>query len=451
MNWLACIPAVSKYHADFEISDIYEPLQFNLFSKSRRVNFVKIEKVLAECPSFAVVGGAGSGKSTLLHVLAIAYAEDRVESLYGLKESRLPLFFNLKDFSEPKPLPSILADSLNSSGCKYCKTEFIETQLKSGRCIVLLDGLDETADDLRKKEIIPWIDKSMAAYPHNRYIISSREPEWGEREIPGLPKISIRELSWPQIQSIISKWEAKIHGDSYYNDSAYSHRSYSQQPSLSHLLDEKENSEARKLAESPLFLTLMIILNDNGISIPIRKHELYTTFINVLLNEWEDSKNITLIQMSELAREIEYLMNFFSKLSLFLLENSHESIDLKNTSIRNKCEELLIEITGRDQGNPKLFLDNIYKRTGLINKISDSKYLFIVRGFHEFLTAYAIANYSSKYTILKYFNDESWFETILNFSALAHDPESFFNDLTTLPTSSNTRQLENSFNWGIRK
>jgi len=438
LNWLACVPAVSKYHADFPISDIYEPLQFNLFSEGRRVNFIKIEKVLSECPSFAVVGGAGSGKSTLLNVLAIAYAEDGVEKLFGLKESRLPIFFNLKEFSEAKPLPVILTDALNSSGCSI-KIDFIETQMKTGRCLILLDGLDETPEYLRKKEIIPWIQRMIASYPQNRYIISSREAEWDERRVIGLPKITIRELSWSQIISIINKWESKLRPSiNHHNNDSSNYP----QCSLSQLLEEKDSSEVRELAKSPLLLSLMIILNENNISIPTRKHELYTTFIKVLLTEWEDTKNINLLQMEDSANEIEYRLRYFGELSLFLLENKHESIDLNISKIRNKCESLLIDINHKHRASLKFFLSNIYKRTGLITKVSDTKYSFVVRGFLEFLAAYAITNYNPNYPTLKYCNDESWFETISHISATIHDPESFFNDLANISSSNKCRQLE---------
>lgn len=439
INWLAYVPAVSKYHADFPISDIYEPLQFNLFSEGRRVNFIKIERVLSESPSFAVVGGAGSGKSTLLNVLAIAYAEDDVEKLFGLKESRLPIFFNLKEFSEAKPLPVILTDALNSSGCSI-KVDFIETQLKTGRCLILLDGLDETPEYLRKKEIIPWIQRMIAAYPQNRYIISSREAEWNERRVPGLPKITIRELSWSQIISIINKWESKLRPSNNHNNNNDS--SNYPQCSLSQLLEEKDSSEVRELAKSPLLLTLMIILNENRISIPTRKHELYTIFIKVLLTEWEDSKNINLLQMEDSANEIEYRLRYFGELSLFLLENKYESIDLNISTIRNKCESLLIDINNQHRASLKIFLSNIYKRTGLITEVSDTKYSFVVRGFLEFLAAYAITNYNPNYPTLKYCNDESWFETISHISAMIHDPESFFNDLANISSSNKCRQLE---------
>jgi len=438
VNWATCVPAVSKYHADFPVSDIYEPLRFNLSSEGQRLNSIKIERVLSECRSFAVVGNPGSGKSTLLNVLAISYAEDRAEDLFGLKESRLPIFLNFKEFTEAKPLPVVLSDILNESGCNI-SVDFIETQLKMGRCLILLDGLDETSEYLRKMEIIPWIQRMIAAYPQNRYVISSREAEWHERRVPGLPEIKIQELSWSQIISIITKWETLLKPsiNHVYNDS-----SNNQQCSLQHILEEKSNSEVRELAKSPLLLTIMIILNDNNISIPTRKHELYNNFIKILLTEWEETKNINLLKLGSASNEIENRLRYFAELSLFLLENKFENIDLKNPTIRKKCEDLLLEVNCAHQGHLKNFFNLINRRTGLISEISDTKFSFEVRGFLEFLAAYAVTNYYPNYQILKHFEDESWFETISYVSAMIHEPESFFEDIAKISSLNECLPIE---------
>lgn len=422
-NSLACIPVISKYHADFPLDDIYEPLSFDLTSETDQQNSVGMERILAQYQSFALIGRPGSGKTTLVNVMAIAYARDWVEKLFGVKESRLPLLLRLKDFTSPKPLPFLLAEPLNATGCSITP-EFIEKQLQIGRCIVFLDGLDETPRKLRKAEIVPWIQNSMAQYSKNRFVISSRGPEWDEARVARLPRLTILDLSWPQIRSLIEKWESRMRK----NIQDRQGQTKKKPIGLFQVLEQLGSQEVRELAKNPLLLTLMIILNENGIAIPIRKHDVYSTFIKVLLGEWEESKNVTFPGFLE-SHEIQSRLSFFGELSLFLLRNKFDNIDLTVPEIFEKCEELQAKLFSKPTTTVKDLLDRVSRRSGLIVQSTENSYSFVVRGFFEFLAAYALAASDKFYLALSQLTDPIWTETDLHYAALVHNPEEFLEKL----------------------
>src|SRR5208337_2850366 len=51
---------------------------------------------------------------------------------------------------------------------------WIERQMKKGRVILMLDGLDETEPDLRDRHVLPWLQELCRRYPTCRYLVSSR-------------------------------------------------------------------------------------------------------------------------------------------------------------------------------------------------------------------------------------------------------------------------------------
>ena len=52
--------------------------------------------------------------------------------------------------------------------------EWIEHRLNKGKCLVLLDGLDEVADPEQRQQVVQWVEQQMIAYGKNRFVVTSR-------------------------------------------------------------------------------------------------------------------------------------------------------------------------------------------------------------------------------------------------------------------------------------
>ena len=132
---------------------------------------VDMAQLLALGERLAIIGGPGSGKTTFLHIIASALAHAlltgdlaEVSRYLGLKaELPLPVFVTLSDYNryrrqcetianhDPRQgtLTAFISHSLiRQEAALGLPADFFERLLGQGkRCIVLLDGLDEVADE----------------------------------------------------------------------------------------------------------------------------------------------------------------------------------------------------------------------------------------------------------------------------------------------------------------
>ncbi len=77
-----------------------------------------------------------------------------------------------------------------------------ERQLRRGRCLVLLDGLDEVARAEDRLAVADWVERQIAAYPGNRFVITSRSfgllsPLTGQADV-----YLVRPLSAEQVRAL---------------------------------------------------------------------------------------------------------------------------------------------------------------------------------------------------------------------------------------------------------
>lgn len=124
-----------------------------------------------------VVGGAGYGKSLFLNNIINNYKD------LNLANSRdyLIIYCDLKTFysngdSNKKSMVDFFRESMiNKTGCDTITKEFIQYYLDSGRCIILLDALDEVNKEMRNelhKKIISFFS---ICNLNNKVCITSRD------------------------------------------------------------------------------------------------------------------------------------------------------------------------------------------------------------------------------------------------------------------------------------
>ena len=80
---------------------------------------------------------------------------------------------------------------------------WIERLLRKGKCVVLLDGLDEIADPDARKVVAAWVEQQMAQYGPNRFIITSRPFGYRSNPLSGVTVLEIQPFTGDQVQKFV--------------------------------------------------------------------------------------------------------------------------------------------------------------------------------------------------------------------------------------------------------
>src|SRR5439155_19685877 len=96
-------------------------------------------------------------------------------------ETRLPLFLPLDEHARGVAGPSAplatLAQRRFGDRDRFPALRppagFFDAQLGTGRCLVLLDGLDAFPDESARARAIVWIEEQVERYPESRLVIAA--------------------------------------------------------------------------------------------------------------------------------------------------------------------------------------------------------------------------------------------------------------------------------------
>jgi hypothetical protein len=130
----------------------------------------------------SIIGAPGSGKTTLLHHVLLTFAENR--QWHQFMRAKIPVILFLREHAvhvvsgDPPSLAELAQDSiskqLSRSSQVHIAPGWFEKRLSAGRCIVLLDGLDEVADESDRRKVAAWVDTQIGKYHRCQFLLTAR-------------------------------------------------------------------------------------------------------------------------------------------------------------------------------------------------------------------------------------------------------------------------------------
>ena len=139
------------------LQEVYISLRLNTAKESPTVVWSHIFNEYKK--HMVILGQPGAGKSTLLDYLTLVFTGHINHPLQNDLGKPIPIFVRLRDIGKADQPRSLLdlVESPNNVGLKNVPKGFFERQLKNGKCVVLLDGLDEVLDEKIHKQVITEI------------------------------------------------------------------------------------------------------------------------------------------------------------------------------------------------------------------------------------------------------------------------------------------------------
>ena len=122
-----------------------------------------------------ILGDPGSGKSTLLQYLALNWAESPLNNSIT---QPIPLLIELRTYMRQRnnqECKNFLEFFHKSPGVVHHFNQHqLQTQLKAGNALMMLDGLDEVFDAGKREDVITDIHRFTKEYPNIQVIVTSR-------------------------------------------------------------------------------------------------------------------------------------------------------------------------------------------------------------------------------------------------------------------------------------
>jgi hypothetical protein len=348
-----------------------------------------------------VLGDPGSGKSTLLKFLALSGIHKPLQKKYKTSsDERISIIISLREYAEELKKNSnyslknfILENTKSKYSLDYFDSEFLEFYFENGETILLFDGLDELQNSQLKSSVRDKIDALSMNYPSNTIVITSRIVGYDMNVAFRRNEYThfvLAKLLPSEMKSFIDDW--------YKFKTSNQIEREKNAKALMRVLESKENSSIRELAENPLLLTILTLVHRIDADLPDERHVLYLKCTETLLNTWPKFKRVGHSEAPARSREEKKNKRRVEEIAFWMHTRGQNNQAGSRAVI--SFDDLRIFLTNhisQAEGAPQdaedqalVFLEFIKKEAGLLIEIGDKKYSFVHLTFQEYLSASCI-------------------------------------------------------------
>jgi HEAT repeat protein len=388
-----------------------------------RIDFLA---ALGQHKQLIVLGDPGAGKTTLLRYLLLQIISNQKSVLKNIPDNTLfiPFYISLSSYTEiclHQQKNNIAFDEFIPLYLQeyYLErfTDFIQEALANKQIFFLLDGLDEITDRDHRVALISQLKKFTDTHEGNYFVITSRIV--GYKNILPSPRLGYTEYTLAdfapsQIKMFTDQWclayEIWVKGEKESTQIKESAKQESEQ-----LFEATQHNEGvRRLALNPLLLTILALIQRQGVTLPGHRAELFDLCATTLLDTWLTAKGY--------SRDSRMSKNDMVKLLRPLAFWMHEQSDV-NIITKEQLETQIKELLGTRNITPngssidermQHFLNVVRGKTGILVEKGKDQFGFLHLTFEEYFAARElIVRKDRKEFIKQHLHVPHWREVIL--------------------------------------
>jgi hypothetical protein len=353
----------------------------------------------------AVIGAPGSGKTTLLRHVAYRAVHN------GRRQwRRFPIMLALRDHSgriagAPElTLPQVVRASLPELPVRE-PDGWWDEQLHHGRCVVLLDGLDEVARTGARRSVADWIERQIMSYPKNDFVITSRPHGYRTAVIGPADVLQLLPFTDEQVRRFLRGWYLATERHATGTDGP--DVEVRAEERAADLLDRLASAPALyDLAVNPLLLTMIALVHRYRSALPAGRADLYGEICQVMLWRRQEAKRLP-VDLPGSGKERVLAQVAFTMMS-------QRVRDLPRPAMLEAILPSLRRIS--TDTTPEAFLADV-ESNGLVVEREHSRYAFAHHTIGEYLAARHIRDHGLSQVLADAAGDAWWRETTLLYVA----------------------------------
>ncbi len=347
-----------------------------------------------------VLGGPGVGKSTFLRKVGLeALKGKHTDQQDRFHHACIPVFLALQRFNSKEiKIEQVIAREFEACGFPDA-ADFAQAALEGGKLLILLDGLDEVPLE-HLDHAITQIQDLVDRYSQNRFIASCRVAAY-KGGFPRFKDVAMAAFEDEQIEQFIRNWfRSPQDQETNTADQCWE------------LLKRPEYAAAKELAQTPLLLTLLCAVYDEGLDFPKNRAALYGEALDVLLRKWASEKRIQHNPIyQELSLELERELLADIAFESFV----EDQLFFNKRSVTDQIRAFLVSnLNAPKHLDSEKVLEAIEVQQGILVERARDAYSFSHLTFQEYLTAqYIVDNQQIEWLVTNHLTDDRWKEVFL--------------------------------------
>jgi len=322
-----------------------------------------------------LLGEPGSGKSTISQFLLLN--ELSAGSMY------LPFLVMVRDFVSKKGaegnLLTYITNQTRSIIGGPIPPGFVEFLLANEKTLVIFDGLDEVSSPLEREQTRDLIMQFVTCFPDPNFLITSRIVgyEEGPFDPDNFLHLLLLGLEKSDVKAFVRRWYFERETNPTDRDAA-----------IKGFLEALKDEHVAELAQNPLLLTIMALVNRGEADLPKQRAMLYNKCVEAFMVSRNRAKDLLTYDENEIRACHEFLGYWMHKRAE-QVRGSFSGVylaELKGALIKDMTKrrpELKLEVKEKVEE----FFDAARKRVGLIVERGSSLWAFGHRSFQEYFAA----------------------------------------------------------------
>jgi len=395
-----------------------DPIAAKKLANARTIwDFVRTRKSKSgEAIALAIIGPPGSGKSTLMQHVAYTLATNR-QRRYRVS-AYTPILMRLRNHAATiLDNPNIaLGDLLyqHFSGTDYEELRtprgWFENRLKNGKCLVMLDGLDEVADFQGRQCVSTWAERQIKKYYRCQFVITSRPHGYRDARLNRATVVEVQLFNTDQVNRFIRAWylEHETVKNGRVLDEGVKLRAKHEANKLIARMRRPQSRGIKSLTTNPLLLTMIAMVHCYRGQLPESRVELYREICEVLLGRWRQVAGIPERLSADQKRDVLMpLAEQMMKKRVIVIE----------AGVVTRITKKPLSQMGVREDEVLRFLFDLQESSGLMLEHSPGQWGFAHKTFQEYLTATHWLVEKIKLDWNALVTDSWWHETLCLYAA----------------------------------